>query len=574
LTPGTRLSKRVGAGLDPCAALQTPVTLQAFGVREIVFCLGQAGTKAEASALVRKYRQADLDAVFAEVARQWDKILGAVQVKTPDRALDILVNRWLPYQTLACRVWARTGFYQASGAYGFRDQLQDGMALCLSRPDLTRAHLLRAAARQFPEGDVQHWWLPESGRGIRTRVSDDRAWLAYAVAHYVQVTGDAAVLDEPVPFLEGPALKPEDHDAFFQPSISDHTASLFDHCALALNQSLSTGAHGLPLMGAGDWNDGMDRVAQDGRGESVWLGWFLCSTLAAFAGQADQRGRADLASDWRRHADSLNASLEQEAWDGGWYRRAYFDDGTPLGSVANTECRIDSIAQSWAVISGAGDPGRGVAAMAALDRYLIRREDKLALLFTPPFDQPAQDPGYIKGYPPGIRENGGQYTHAAVWTAMAFAMQGDGDRAGELLAMLNPIRHADSPAGIQRYKVEPYVACADVYSEAPHVGRGGWTWYTGSAGWMYRVTLEWLLGLRVQGDSLVLDPCIPRNWPGFEIAYRHGSTRYDIVVENPDGVCRGIITTTLDGQVLPVEKARPITLQDDGGAHRLEVILG
>ena len=574
LTPGTRLSKRTGAGLDPCGALQAQVTLKAFGTREMVFSLGQASTKTEASTLVQKYRRADLDVVFAEVTRQWDDILEVVQVKTPDRALDVLLNRWLPYQTLACRVWARTGFYQASGAYGFRDQLQDGMALCLSRPDLTRAHLLRAAARQFLEGDVQHWWLPESGRGIRTRVSDDRAWLAYTVAHYVRVTGDRAVLDEQVPFLEGPILKPEDHDAFFQPAISNKTASLFEHCALALGQSLSTGVHGLPLMGAGDWNDGMDRVGEGGRGESVWLGWFLYSTLMAFATLADQHGRAELGIDWRRHAASMKDSLEREGWDDDWYRRAYFDDGTPLGSAADTQCRIDSIAQSWAIISGAGEPARGVRAMAALDKFLVRRDDKLVLLFTPPFDKPVHDPGYIKGYPPGIRENGGQYTHAATWAAMAFALQGDGDRAGELLAMLNPIHHTDSPAGIQRYKVEPYVACADVYSEAPHVGRGGWTWYTGSAGWMYRVALEWLLGFRVQGDGLTLDPCIPRSWPRFEIAFRHGSTRYDILVENPLGVCRGILTTKLDGQVLPQEKTRPITLQDDGSAHRLEVILG
>ena len=382
------------------------------------------------------------------------------------------------------------------------------------------------------------------------------------------------MLDEQVPFLEGPLLKPDDHDAFFQPDISANTASLFEHCALALGQSLSTGVHGLPLMGAGDWNDGMDRVGEGGRGESVWLGWFLYSTLSAFATLADQHGRAELGTDWRQHATSLKASLEREAWDGDWYRRAYFDDGAPLGSVSNTECRIDSIAQSWAVISGAGEPARGVRAMAALDKYLVRRDEKLALLFTPPFDKPAQDPGYIKGYPPGIRENGGQYTHAAAWAAMAFAMQGDGDRAGDLLAMLNPIHHADSPAGMQRYKVEPYVACADVYSEAPHVGRGGWTWYTGSAGWLYRVSLEWLLGFQVQGDGLVLDPCIPRHWPRFEIAYRHGATRYDIVVENPLGVCRGILTTKLDGKVLTVQQTQPIALLDDGGAHRLEVVLG
>jgi len=387
----------------------------------------------------------------------------------------------------------------------------------------------------------------------------------------VEITGDRAVLDEMVPFLDGPALKPEEHDAFFQPTTSDKSASLFDHCALALEKSLATGAHGLPLMGAGDWNDGLDQVGQGGHGESVWLGWFLYSTLMAFAGLADQRDRPEQGIDWRRHAASFKESLEREAWDGDWYRRAFFDDGAPLGSVANSQCRIDSIAQSWAVISRAAEPARGVRAMAALDKYLIRPDEKLALLFTPPFNQPAQDPGYIKGYPPGIRENGGQYTHAATWAAMAFAMQGDGDKAGELLSMLNPIHHADSPSGMQRYKVEPYVVCADVYSEAPNVGRGGWTWYTGSAAWMYRVALEWLLGFRLQGDALLLDPCIPRHWPRFEIAYRHGSTPYDIVVENPLGVCRGVLTIKLDGQTLAEQR---VPLLDDGVTHRVQVVLG
>jgi cyclic beta-1,2-glucan synthetase len=574
LTPGTRLSNRTGAGLDPCGALQAHVTLKAFGAREIVFTLGQAASREAASALVEKYRRADLDSVFAQVTQQWDEILGTVQVKTPDRALDILVNRWLPYQTLACRVWARTGFYQASGAYGFRDQLQDGMALCLSRPDLVRAHLLRAAGRQFREGDVQHWWLAESGKGIRTRVSDDCGWLAYAVAHYVDVTGDTAVLDEMVPFIEGPVLNRDQHDAFFAPATSEATASLFDHCALALTRSLGVGAHGLPLMGAGDWNDGMDRVGEDGRGESVWLGWFLHTTLTAFAKLADVRGLAPQGEAWRGHAAGLQSALEREGWDGDWYRRAFFDNGAPLGSVANSQCRIDAIAQSWSVISGAAKPARAVRAMAALDKYLIRRDEKLALLFTPPFDQPAQDPGYIKGYPPGIRENGGQYTHAAAWTALAFAMQGDGDKAGELLAMLNPIHHADDAAGMRRYQVEPYVACADLYSEPPHIGRGGWTWYTGSAGWMYRATLEGLLGFRVQGDALRLDPCIPRHWPQFEIAYRHGATPYTIVVENPLGVCRGVLSMKLDGQAVATQTDRRISLVDDGQAHHIEVVLG
>jgi cyclic beta-1,2-glucan synthetase len=574
LTAGALLSNRTGAGLDPCGALQTKTQLAPAGTTEIIFFLGESKDEAEAQFLIKKYRDADLDAVFASVTQQWDETLGVVQVKTPDRALDILLNRWLPYQTIACRVWARTAFYQASGAYGFRDQLQDVMALCVSRPDIAREHLLRAAGRQFVEGDVQHWWLPETGNGIRTRVSDDRVWLPYVVSHYVQVTGDAAVLEEVVPFLEGPVLKESERDAFLPPVISSRSASLFEHCALALDTSVETGVHGLPLMGAGDWNDGMDRIGEGGKGESVWLGWFLYATLNAFSDLSEQNDHSQRADGWRRNAAALKAALNQEAWDGDWYRRAYFDDGTPLGSVSNNECRIDSIAQSWSVISRAGNPTHTARAMAALDKYLVRRDDKLSLLFTPPFNNPAHDPGYIKGYPAGIRENGGQYTHGAVWAALAHLMQGDGDKAGELLSMLNPIRHADSPTGVHRYKVEPYVACADVYSESPHVGRGGWTWYTGSAGWMFRVALEWSLGFRVQGTNLVLDPCIPRSWPSFEIAYRYRSTCYEITVENPDGVCRGVVAIRLDDAMLPEGKSILVPLVDDGTTHWVKVVLG
>lgn len=568
------LSNRVGAALDPCAALQAQATLGAGGSTEIVFFLGDAATEADAQVLISRYRDADLDAVFAGVAEQWDATLGTVQVKTPDRALDILVNRWLPYQTLACRVWARTGFYQASGAFGFRDQLQDVLALCVSRPEIARAHLLRAAARQFIEGDVQHWWLPESGRGIRTRVTDDRVWLAYSVAHYVQVTGDSAVLSEMTPFLAGPILREGERDAFFQPATSGRQATLFEHCALALDKSLGTGPHGLPLIGTGDWNDGMDRVGESGRGESVWLGWFLCTTLNTFADLAQRYGDSGHAAEWRRQADDLKRAIEREAWDGDWYRRAFFDDGTPLGSASNSQCRIDSIAQSWAVISQIAEPAHAARAMAALDKFLLRRDDKLSLLFTPPFDSPAHDPGYIKGYPPGIRENGGQYTHAALWAAQAFAIQGEGDAVGALLAMLNPVYHADSQAAVDRYKVEPYVACADIYSIPPHVGRGGWTWYTGSAGWMYRVMLEFLLGFRVQGTSLLLEPCIPHGWPAFEIRFQYRSARYEIRVENPLGVCGGVFAMKLDGKVIGVNGKATVQLSDDGAMHTVQIVLG
>ncbi len=567
------LSKRTGAGLDACGALQAPIVLEPGGTAGIVFFLGEAASEAEAQSLVERYRAADLDAVLEQVTDFWDDVLGAIQVKTPDRSMDVMLNRWMLYQTLACRVWARAAFYQASGAYGFRDQLQDGMALALSRPTLTREHLLRAAARQFVEGDVQHWWLPPSGQGVRTRISDDRVWLACAAAHYVATSGDRAVLDERVAFLEGRPLAAGEHDAYFEPMLAEERASLFEHCARALDQSLAVGAHGLPLIGTGDWNDGMNRVGEHGKGESVWLGWFLHATLTAFAPLAKARGEDARAEKWLSYAAALQASLERDGWDGDWYRRGYFDDGTPLGASASDECRIDSIAQSWAVISGAADPARARRAMAAVEEHLIRPNDGLALLFTPPFDRTPLDPGYIKGYPRGIRENGGQYTHAAAWSVIAFAALGQGDKAAALFSLLNPINHAATRADVQRYKVEPYVVAADIYSVPPHLGRGGWTWYTGSAGWLYRAGIESILGLRLQGTSLLLDPCIPTSWPRFELAFKYRSARYDITVENPQRVSRGVSRATLDGNALPSGAAR-VPLVDDGATHIVRVILG
>jgi cyclic beta-1,2-glucan synthetase len=567
------LSNRTGAALDPCGALQTRLELKPNGVTEIVFFLGQAATRAQALSLVAKYRTADLDAVLAATTRLWDDVLGAVQVKTPDRSIDIMLNRWLLYQTLACRLWARSAFYQASGAYGFRDQLQDVMALMVSKPDIAREHLLRAAARQFAAGDVQHWWLPPSGQGVRTRVSDDRVWLPFTVAQYVEVTNDLAVLDETVPFLDGPALRDGEAESYFLTAVSEEHCSLYEHCARALDFSLAVGSHGLPLFGSGDWNDGMNRVGEGGRGESIWLGWFLHAALSAFAPLADACGEQARATTWRHHAARLQESLEREGWDGNWYRRGYFDDGTPLGAASSLECRIDSIAQSWGVISGAANPVRAALAMAAVNEFLVRRDEALVLLFTPPFDHTPLDPGYIKGYPPGIRENGGQYTHAAVWSVIAFAMLGDGDKAGELFSILNPINHSNTRAGIHRYKVEPYAACADVYSMPPHTGRGGWTWYTGSAGWMYRAGLEWILGFRLRGETLLFDPCIPGSWRGYEITFKYHSTHYEISVENPRGVSRGVTCLELDGKALPVI-SRHIPLTDDGLTHRVRVVLG
>ncbi len=567
------LKNRVGAGLDPCAALETVIELAGNAETEIIFLLGQGDNHAHAVELVKRYRLTKPSETFNQVQQSWQSVLGKVQVKTPDQALDLLLNGWLLYQTLSCRMWARAAFYQLGGAFGFRDQLQDSMALAVARPDLTRKHLLLAAERQFVEGDVQHWWHPPTGRGVRTHFSDDRLWLPYAVTHYIKVSGDTAILDSSLAFLEGPELKPEQEDAYFEPNQSIQEATLYEHCVRALDYSLTTGAHGLPLIGSGDWNDGMNRVGREGRGESIWLAWFLIATLDEFAKLAEARGEQQTANRWRDHISKLKIAVEAEGWDGAWYRRAYFDDGTPLGSAINAECRIDSIAQSWAVISGAADSERAQRAMHSVREYLVRLGDDLMLLFTPPFDKTERDPGYIKGYPPGVRENGGQYTHAAIWSVIAFAMLGEGDQAVELLRMLNPIKRTSTRTGLYAYKVEPYVLAADIYSEPPHVRRGGWTWYTGAAGWFYRAGVETILGFQLRADCLVLNPCIPMVWTQYSISYQHKTSRYEIKVENPNGVSRGIVSVELDG-VEQVYENKGILLKDDGQLHHLRVILG
>ncbi len=567
------LSGRTGPALDPCAALQRRLTLRPGETVEVVFLLGQADDATAASALIQRFRSADPSTTLAAVKAHWADLLTSVQITSPDRAMDILLNGWLLYQTLACRIWARAGFYQASGAYGFRDQLQDGMALTLTRPEMTRAHLLRAASRQFPEGDVQHWWLPHSGQGVRTRISDDRVWLGYGVARYIAVSGDAGILDEAVPFLQGPALLPGAHDDFFQPSVSETTASLFEHCARGLDQAITlTGENGMPLIGTGDWNDGMNRVGEAGHGTSVWLGWLLIATLDKMAPLADSRD-PERAARWRAHAQSLRTAIEAQGWDGAWYRRGTFDDGTILGSAASDECRIDSIAQSWAVLSGAADPARARMAMASMTEHLVRPDPGLALLFTPPFDRTRMDPGYIKGYPPGLRENGGQYSHAAMWAVLAHAQLGDGDAAGHLFALLNPINHALTPQDADRYKVEPYVIAADVYSTAPHAGRGGWTWYTGSAGWMYRAGMEGLLGLTRAGQNLRINPCFPKAWPRLDATITLGAAQVEIAILNPDGTGHGIGSAHIDGVAIDVQDGT-ITVPLRDGAFSVTVILG
>lgn len=567
----SRLSGKVGAGLDPCAAMQTTIELADGQESEVVFILGCGATESEARHLAQRCRTVGAaHESLARVYEFWNKTLGTVYVETPEPALNMLANGWLLYQVLSCRYWARTGYYQSGGAYGFRDQLQDVMALLHAAPWLMREHILRAAAHQFKEGDVQHWWHPPSGRGVRTHFSDDYLWLPYVTCRYVLSLKDTGILDERVPFLEGRPIRPDEESYYDLPSQSEEVGTLYEHCVRAIKNGLRFGDLGLPLMGCGDWNDGMNLVGEKGKGQSVWLGFFLYDVLMKFSKIAEMRNDQAFARLCIEEAEKLRQNIEANAWDGQWYRRAYFDNGEPLGSKENPECQIDSLPQSWGILTGAADPERAKSAMQAVDTRLVRRDANLIQLFDPPFDKSHLNPGYIKGYVPGVRENGGQYTHAAVWTIMAFAEMGHHERAWELFHMINPVNHGANRETIDIYKVEPYVVAADVYGVHPHTGRGGWTWYTGSAGWTYRLIVESLLGLRLEVDRLRFEPVLPATWKEYKIHYRYRETFFHIRFDCSGGTKR-VVRIVQDGRE---REDLSVQLCDDRQDHKVEVFLG
>jgi cyclic beta-1,2-glucan synthetase len=579
LAAGGALDGRAGAGLDPCFATRGEIALAQGGAVECAFLLGEESSEDAARSLVARLRQPEaIGRAHDEATAFWRETVSRVRIETPEPALDLMVNAWLPYQTLSCRMWGRAGFYQSSGAFGFRDQLQDALSLVPLRPDLARAQIALHAAHQFVEGDVLHWWHPPAGRGMRTRFVDDLLWLPWLAATYVRATGDASVLDERAPFVTAPALEPGEDEAFVEARDSGASADVYEHASRAIDRSLATGAHGLPLFGSGDWNDGMNRVGREGRGESVWMGFFLYAVIGDFLPLAERRGDVARVERWRAHRVRLRDALEAGGWDGDWYRRGYYDDGTPLGTRGATECRIDGLVQGWSVISGAAPLERAHRAMGSGERLLVSERDGLIRLLTPAFQDTPLDPGYIKGYVRGVRENGGQYTHGVLWFVRAAAELGWRDRAARWLAMLSPVGHTCTPEDVARYQVEPYVVAADVYGEPPHVGRGGWTWYTGSSGWMHRVALESVLGLTWHGGtSLRVSPRVPDTWPGFRAVLRvpGDATAVDVVVRNPHGNARAVVRATLDDAPARIDDGIVwIDIPRDGAAHVVRIELG
>lgn len=567
------LGESIGAGYDPCGAIQIHLELEADEKKEIAFCLGQASSYKELEDYSIKYSKVNYAKEQLDKAKSyWERITNTIKIKTPDLSMDILLNGWLVYQTLCCRLWARSAFYQSGGAFGFRDQLQDAVNIGVIFPELLKNQILLHSRHQFREGDVQHWWHPIAGdKGVRTRFSDDLLWLPYALIGYINMTGDYSILEMEEAFLEDQPLKEDEDERYSIPIVSDEKDTVYEHCIKAIEKSLQFGSHGMPLMGSGDWNDGMNRVGNEGKGESVWLGFFMYNILMNFIPICKRKKDEERAAKYEDEAKRLKCAIEENGWDGNWYKRAYYDDGTPLGSSENKECMIDSIAQSWAVLSGAADEDRCEMAMESVKRYLIKEDEGMILLFTPPFDKIDKNPGYIKSYVPGVRENGGQYTHAASWVICAFAILGKGDMASKLFNMINPINHTRTLMECSIYKTEPYALAADVYAASPHIGRGGWTWYTGAAGWLYKAGLEYILGLKKRYDKLYIDPCIPKYWEGFQIVYKYLGTEYHINVENPESVCRGVRSITVDNTNLLVDC---INLIDDGKRHEVLVLMG
>ncbi len=579
LEPNAQLDNRTGSGLDPCLAQQLSFTLAPGQTATLVWLFGEVMSEAELTALLAQHQDAPAIAAALAAAQEfWRDMVTRIQVQTPEPAIDLMLNGWITYQNLGCRIWARSAFYQSGGAFGYRDQLQDAAALVVMRPELTRQQILLHAAQQFVEGDVLHWWHPAPiGRGLRTRFADDLLWLPFVTAHYIRVTGDAAILDEMIPFLTAPLLAPGEDEAYLQPQPSGEVADLYEHCCRTLERSLAVGAHGLPLMGTGDWNDGMNRIGREGRGESVWMGFFLYRILGDFIPLCAARGDDAAVARYSAHQTALAAALETSGWDGAWYRRAYDDDGLALGAADNAECRIDALAQSWAVISGAVPADRAAQAMDALETQLVDEDNGLIRLLTPPFVDTPQDPGYIKGYVAGVRENGGQYTHAACWAVLALAKLGRRERAARLLAMLSPVSHTATPAAIERYRLEPYALAADVYGTAPHIGRGGWSWYTGSAGWWARVALEAVLGITLEnGRTLVIAPCIPSAWSGYRVIYRLPDNQTICTIEIKNGAGAGRVTGAwLNDSELPVsDGAARVQLPSIGGEYQITIQLG